>query len=599
VPMSQAAAESELIGRALHPEGRMMVDVNGVRLQAGRAGLGVASSSPVPGNLRVVVAAFVAVLMTLVAVVLVIACANLAGALLARATTRRREIAVRLALGVGRMRLIRQLITETALLFLLGGCAGLLLARVLTSVLVSMLPAFPQPVALTFALDYRVVAFAFALSLVAAVLCGLAPALQASRADVISTLKDDAQAPVERLRLRNAFVVAQVAFSILLVVAAAVFVERLQNVSAVDRGFDARGIEIASLDLAMAGYTTETGTSFVETLYDRLREMPNVEATLADRPPAPGRIMGMMGDLTAPGVDTPSGQRGFMGDWYTVAPGFFSALGIPIVAGRDFTSLDRSGTQPVVIVSQSTAQRLWPGQDAVGKTLLWQSGGPDGSTRPKTTLTVIGVATNLGGRHRDVPGALNALTLYVPLRQRYTQLITILARPLNGRRPSREIAAVVAAADRNLPILSAGTLEDELSGPEEVQLRIAASVSASVGLIGVLLAGIGIYGVTAYAVARRTREIGIRLALGADRAAVTGMVLRQGMSLVAVGSVIGLMLAAVFIRVLAGTLFGVATLGAGTLAGAVGLFALIGLLACYAPTRRATGINAVEALRSE
>ena len=151
----------------------------------------------------------------------------------------------------------------------------------------------------------------------------------------------------------------------------------------------------------------------------------------------------------------------------------------------------------------------------------------------------------------------------MPLRQRYTPRLTILARTLNGRRTSREIVALVATVDRNLPILSAGTLEDELSGPEEVQLRIAASVSASVGLIGVLLAGIGIYGVTAYAVARRTREIGIRLALGADRTAVIGMVLRQGMSLVAVGSVIGLMLAAVFIRVLAGTLFGVAALGAG------------------------------------
>ena len=265
VPVAQATAEIELIGRALNPEGGKK-DVNGVGVQAGRAGLGVATSSPIPGNLRLIVAAFVAVLMTLVAVVLIIACANLAGALLARATTRRREIAVRLALGVGRLRLIRQLITETVLLFLLGACAGLLLARVMTSVLVSMLPEFPQPVAVTLALDYRVVGFAFALSLVAALLCGLAPALQASRADVVSTLKDDAQAPVERLRLRNAFVVAQVAFSILLVVAAAVFVERLRNVSGIDWGFDARGIDTASLDLTMAGFTNETGPSFVETI---------------------------------------------------------------------------------------------------------------------------------------------------------------------------------------------------------------------------------------------------------------------------------------------------------------------------------------------
>ena len=244
--VSQAGADMALIGRALDGERGSARDVNGF-LMPSRAsqGLGVASSSPIPGNLRLVVAAFVTVLMTLVSLVLVIACANLAGALLARASTRRREIAVRLALGVGRTRLIRQLLTETVMLFLLGGAAGLLMARGMTSLLVTLLPAFPQPVAVTLALDLRVVAFATGLSLVAAVLCGLAPALQASKADVVSSLKDDALVPVERLRLRNAFVVAQVAFSILLVVAAGVFVERLQSVGTVNRGFDSRGIDVS------------------------------------------------------------------------------------------------------------------------------------------------------------------------------------------------------------------------------------------------------------------------------------------------------------------------------------------------------------------
>ena len=319
--LSEAAAEMDVIGRALNRDGRGR-DVNGVVMPPGEEGLGVAASSPIPGNLRLIVGAFVAVLMTLVSTVLVIACANLAGALLARASSRRREIAVRLALGVGRMRLIRQLLTETMLLFLLGGCMGLLLARGMTSVLVSLLPEFPQPVAVTLALDYRVVAFATVLSLVAALLCGLAPALQASKADVVSTLKDDAQAPVERLRLRNAFVVAQVAFSILLVVAAGVFVDRLQNVSAVSLGFDARGIDVASVDLSMAGYTEETGPPFVEAISERIRKLPNVAmATVADRPPSPGRIMGMMGELTAPGVEPPNGGRGFMGNWYAVGLG--------------------------------------------------------------------------------------------------------------------------------------------------------------------------------------------------------------------------------------------------------------------------------------
>ena len=254
----------------------------------------------------------------------------------------------------------------------------------------------------------------------------------------------------------------------------------------------------------------------------------------------------------------------------------------------------------MAIVSQSTATRLWPGQSAIGKTLLWQPGGREGGAGTKRTLTVVGVAADLEGRDLDVPGLVaSALTIYAPLPQRYTPHITIFARSLDGQRTSRAIAELVASMDRYLPVLSAGTLEDELSGPEVVQLRIAASVSGSVGLIGVLLASIGIYGVTAYAVARRTREIGIRLALGADRAAVVGLVLRQGMALVALGSAIGLMLAAAATRVLAGTLFGVQSLGAMTFGGAVLLFAVIGLAACYGPTRRATRISAMDALRYE
>jgi predicted permease len=599
VRVSQTAAEMRVIGAALVREhGSRGMDLGGVpmRRDANRS-MSASASSPIPGSLRLAVAAFLAVLMTLVSLVLVIACANLAGVLLARASVRRREIAVRLAVGVGRARLVRQLLTETLLLFLLGGAAGVLVARLATTVVPLLLPAFPQPIALSLALDVRVVVFALGLSFVAALLSGLAPALQASRADVVTALKDTAQAPNERHRMRHGFVVAQVAFSMLLVLATALFVERLRAVTVLDQGFDATNVEQASFDLSMAGYTESTGPALARDLLAQVKSLPGVEAvTLADDVPAPGRVLGAIGDLTVPGVEPPSGQRGFNGNWHMVEPGYFATIRMSLLAGRDFTDRDRSGGQQVAIVSRSTAQRLWPGDEAVGKTLIHHQEGPNG--RSSSDLLVVGVAPDLGARDERSPGMV-FLTVYLPMQQRYTPHITVLARS-NGERPmASQIRGIVAGLDRNLPMLSVGSVEDAIIGPEQLQLRIAAIVAATVGLIGLLLAAIGVYGVTAYAVSRRTREIGVRLALGADRGAVVGLVLRQGMTLVAIGSVVGLVLAAAARRLLAGQLFGIAPLGWATTAGAVLLFALIGFAACYVPTWRAARIDALEALRYE
>ena len=232
-----------------------------------RPGLGTAAASPIPGNLRRLVGGFLALLMGLVSLVLVIACANLAGVLLARGSARRLEIAVRLAIGAGRARLIRQLLAETLLLFVLGGGAGLLLARGMTSAVVAwLLPEFPVPVNLALPLDGRVVLFTMGISLLAALLSGLAPALQGSKADVVTALKAETQGPADRLRLRNAFVVAQVAFSILLVVCAGLLGRALERVTVTERGFDPRGVELASIDLSLAGYTGATGPAFARTL---------------------------------------------------------------------------------------------------------------------------------------------------------------------------------------------------------------------------------------------------------------------------------------------------------------------------------------------
>jgi predicted permease len=585
VSRAQAAAELNAIGQTLARE-------NPNRF--GQLEWSVAFSSPLPALIRGLAAAFIGLLMALVSIVLVIACSNVAGVLLARATARRREIAVRVTLGAGRARLMRQLLTETVLLFVIGGTAGVALARGMTSLLLATLPAFPVPVNLSLPLDARVLAFAAGLSLIAAVLSGMAPALHASRADVVSALKDESQGPSDRLRLRNAFVVAQVAFSVLLVVAGGLLGRALGRVTTTDYGFDPRRVEVASIDLSMGGYTGETGKVFARELVERLRRLPGVEsAALADR--VPGGPLQMeatkRGRGESPSVERPSQSWSLT----RVEPGYFKTLRIPLVAGRDFSDLDRRGTQPVAIVDESTARRLWPDQEAVGKylpSLPGRATAPDPA--PKM---VIGIARDVAqsGRARDRP----VLTAYLPLQQQYAPQLTIFARTIRGERMPGAIRALVSAMNPNLPILAAHTLEERQTGPVVLQLRIAALVSGTVGLVGLMLASIGIYGVTAYAISRRTREIGIRLAMGATPADVRTMVLRQGMSLVVIGSAIGLAIAAASSRVLVRLLHGVPPLDPVAFGGAALLLSLVGIAACYVPIRRATRINPVEALRYE
>ncbi|HLG56069.1 MAG TPA: ABC transporter permease [Vicinamibacterales bacterium] len=594
----QASAEVETIGGLLereHAATKETLSALGIPLPAGRMIWRAAPASPIPSGMRLPVAGFLALLMALVSVVLVIACANLAGVLLARATVRRREIAVRTAIGAARKRLVRQLLTEAMLLFVLGGAVGLLLARAMTSLLVSLLPAFPLPVNLSVPLDGRVVAFSLGLSLVAAVLSGLAPALQASKADVVSALKDDSQGPCDRLRLRSAFVVAQVAFSILLVVTAGLLVRAFDRVVSVDPGYDSRGVDVATVDLSMAGYTSSTGPVFARQLLERVRALPGVEsATLASRTPGPGGMS--FGGLTVPGLSPPQGQPYFFANWTIVDSGYFATLRIPLTAGRDFTSDDRAGAQLVAIVGEAAARRLWPGKDAVGQTLLVHGPTVDGSPKPPTPLTVVGVARDV---RLDAFRGVAPLALYVPLQQRYLPGMTLLVRrPVDGRLVE-EMRKVVTAMSPNLAVLSAGTLESQQNGPVETQLRIAAAVAGSVGIVGLLLAAIGIYGVTAYAVTRRTREIGIRLSLGAGRTDVVAMVLRQAMTLVAVGSAIGLLLGVGAGVVLSGQRFGVPPPDATMFIGAAVLFAIVGLIAASVPVIRATRIRATEALRYE
>jgi predicted permease len=586
VSLAQAATEVEVIGDELKR----------TNPTATPRGLRMVRSARVPGN-GGQLAIFFSFLMIVVSLVLIVACANVAAILLARATTRRREIAVRIAIGAGRGRLVRQLLTETIMLFAIGGAVGLLLARVMLGAFVPLLPTLPFPIAVTLALDVRVIAFTAGISLIAALLSGLAPALQASKADVMASLQSEVQGPSRRSTLRNAFVIAQVAFSLLLVIIAGLFVRALQQAGSMDPGFDPHGVELVTLDPWMAHYTDVSGPRFARDLVGRVRQLPNVEqVTLAKLVPG-GFEAYHLGGVTVPGYAPADGQRFVFPSWNIVEPGYFGTLRIPLIAGRDFTDRDIAGTQPVIILGDSVARRFWPDQpqNAVGRYVSLDAP----NTPIASTMLVVGVARDI--KASSLIDGLERSLVYLPLQQNYRvgggELI-IVTRVANGQHVTDQIRKLVTSMDPNLPIISAQTQEDATALGLVIQ-RIVLSISGALGSIGMLLAAIGIYGVTAYTVARRSREIGIRIALGARRGDIARMVVAQGMWLAGIGAVIGLTLAALASQLIAGYLFGIPPLDPPTYISASLLFGSIAIAASYAPARRAMGVDPLSALRYE
>jgi predicted permease len=587
VTLAQAATEIEAIGQDL-----MRTYPTGIGSPRGLRMLRSARMFGNGGNLAV----FFSFLMIIVSLVLIVACANVAAILLARSTARRREIAVRIAIGAGRGRLVRQLLTETIILFAIGGAAGLLLARLLIAVSVPMLPALPFPISVTLALDARVIAFTVGLSLIAALLSGLAPALQASKAEVIASLNSDVQGPSRRTRLRNAFVIAQVAFSLLLVIIAGLFVRALQQAGSTNPGFDPHGVELVTLDPGMAHYTEVTGPRFARDLITRVRQLPNVEqATLAKLTPG-GFEAFHLGGVTISGYAPADGQRFYLPSWNVIEPGYFATMRIPLIGGRDFSEGDVAGTPPVIILGEAVARRFWPDQpqSAIGKYVSI-----DADKTVASTMLVVGVARDI--KASSLIDGLERSLVYVPLQQNYKagrgELI-IATRVANGQHATDQIRKLVASMDSNLPIITAQT-QEESTALGFVMQRILLSVSGSLGTIGMLLAAIGIYGVTAYTVARRSREIGIRIALGARRSDIARMVVAQGMWLAGIGAAIGLALAALASQAIAGYLFGIPPLDPLTYVSAALLFASIAIAASYLPARRAMRVDPLSALRHE
>jgi predicted permease len=400
------------------------------------------------------------------------------------------------------------------------------------------------------------------------------------------------------LRLRHAFLAAQVALSLLLVVLAGLCGRALQQAASIDLGFDPHGVELASIDLSQAGYTDATGPLFARDLVDRVRRLPDVSgATVAAI--VPGGFETRRQGLTVPGTAPPGGQPSFGVDWNIVEPGYFSTLRIRLIAGRDFREVDRKGAPLVAIVSEGAAAQFWPGQSAqavIGRSLVQPVFGSNGVTSESRTLLVVGVAHEV--RAASVIDGVTQTCVYVPLQQAYTPGITIVARTSRGQHVTDELQALLASMNANLPGPTVQTLEESLAFGLMPQ-RVVASVAGGLGVVGLLLAGLGIYGVTAYVVTRRTREIGIRMALGAPRADVVWMIVRQGMTPVAVGCVVGMTLAAAGANVLTAYLFGIPPIDPATFSGVAVLFLSIALVACYTPVRRATRIHAMDALRYE
>ena len=530
-----------------------------------------------------------ALLMTVVSLVLLIACANLANLLLARATARRREVAIRLSLGAGRGRLIRQLLTESILLAFLGGAAGLATAVWGRDLLWKFRPPFFAPGDLDLQLDGRVLLFTLALALLTGLLFGLVPALHGSRPDLASDLKERTSQqgqPNRRFSARRALVMSQVALSLVALIGSGLFLRSLASAQRIDPGFDVERLAVLNVNVAGQGYEQPRGKEFYRLLIERVSSVPGVEATaLSSLPPF---ALGFLRSVFPEGLEASPDRSGILVPLNTVSTGYFRVAGIPILRGRDFAPSDRDGAPHVAIINETMAKRFWPGDDPLGKRFHFH--GED------FWHEVIGLAKD--SKYLTV-GEDPTPFLYLPLDQHYEPALTVFAR---ARRAPESILptlrAEVQSLDRNMPLTGVDTARDLLS-QGVWPARMGASLLATFGGLALLLAAVGIYGVTTYSVSQRTQEIGIRMAMGASPRDVLRLILRQGMVPVLLGVAAGLAAAAVLSRLVSGLLLGVSSTDPVTFTVVPAMLAAVALLANYLPARRATRVDPAVTLRCE
>ena len=533
-------------------------------------------------------------LMAMVGVVLLIACANVANLLIARAAGRQKEIALRLALGAGRLQIVRQLLVESALLALLGGAAGLLVASWAGSFLSGFLPSESTVRSLATAVDLRILSFNFGVAVFAGLLFGLTPALRTSRPNIAGTLKDQADNATggsSAVVFRKTLVIAQIALSMLLLVGAGLFAHSLYNLKSVDPGFRTENLMTFTVDPSLNGYSQSRTQALYARLQQDIAALPGVRGvSMASLAPLTGDID--MSTITVEGRHLKEGDDMDMNPWVNhLGPGYFATLGIPLVTGREFTSRDVEGAPLVGMINETAAQYFFPHQNPLGKHFGF------GGLRGIADIEIVGVVKDDkgAGLRREVPRFV-----YVPYTQ--TKSITKLTVYVRTAQDSTRMAATLRRAvqqvDAGLPLFEMKTMETQTDQYLFAE-RLVAMLSAVFGLLATLLAAIGLYGVMAYTVARRTREIGIRVALGADRAEVIWLVMRDVTLMAVIGIGIGLPAAWGLSQLIRAQLFGLDPHDAVTLAAATTILAAVSLVAGYIPAARATRVDPLVALRYE
>ncbi|MGH9703898.1 MAG: ADOP family duplicated permease, partial [Candidatus Acidiferrales bacterium] len=541
------------------------------------------------------ITAITVLFLILAAFPLVLSCVNVANLLLVRAAARRQEMTIRAALGAARGRLVRQLLAESLLLALFGCAGGILLGLGGSRALSSIPLQTDFPIVLDFRFDWRVFAYAAAAALFAGVLVGIVPALRASRNNLSAVLHEGGRTSTgARNRFRNTMVAVQVGGSLMLLIVAGLFTRSLQSAQHQDVGFLADHVLNLTLNPSEIGYNkTQTG-AFYRELLDRVRNSPGVEsASLALALPMGDILLGDSVDV--PGFKNPGGQKPPEPNYNAVSPGYFKTMSIPLLAGRDFSEQDTSNSPYVAIISEAMAQFYWPGQNALGQKFLRKS-------VPGQSIEVVGIAKNI--RMANTLQLGDAM-FYAPLPQNPVQsfassqtLQVLTVGPPESM--SRQVTELVQSIAPAMPVSHVRTMRQALSGINGLFLfQMGAGIAAALGILGLILAVVGVYGVVSYSASQRTQEIGIRVALGAQPGQILRMVLRQGLTIIAVGVALGMLAAAGISRLVGGLLVGVGGTDPLTYLGASLVLAVVAMSACYLPARRATKVDPMIALHYE
>jgi len=579
VTVVQAQANIAAIARQLERTYRQTND---------QMGAAVYLLSQSPFSLKRSMQSALAVLMAAVAIVLLIACANIANLLLARAASRRKEIAVRLALGSTRWRMLGQMLTESFVLASCGAAVGLTLAFWTARSLPAFLPPYGIQVSFDTRPDVVVLAFTLGLTVITTVLFGLAPALQASKPDLVAALKDNAAALGQGQRkfpLQHALVISQMALSTVALISAGLFVRSLREAYEADPGFDPHRVLLASFDPFLSGHDDNHGREFYRRLIERVRTLPGVQSvTLARRLPL--TLSGIaFANVVIDGY-TPAKDEDMHLNYETVGPDYFRTMRIPLVQGRDFDERDNEHARGVVIINETMARHYWTGGDALGRRIKLD----------KSWLQIVGIAKDV--KNRTLNEALQPF-LYVPFLQDYRSNMILVARTvIEPKTMFHAVRAETAALDPKIPMFDAKTFEEHIGLSLFLQ-RMAATILSIFGLLALSLAAVGVYGVMAYAVSQRTRELGIRISIGASRSDVLKLILGQGLTLSVVGLIGGLVTALVVTRFSAHLLYGVSSADPVTFTVIALLLLGVAVVSGYFPARRATRIDPVVALRME